>query len=184
MTSPPENNITNITKIFDRIHYHIGIAVKQHHIRQEEVEDLVADIILSVFQRTRDFDLRLSAWSIFINVVIEKEIKKFQSRKHWRKFQSVASIHDLKEDEHPLTNFYPTCELNDLERSVYFGEIRTVITTFPTELQKLCQLLLVESKIDIAERLHISNVILCREIEKIRLHLCESKIIQDFWEKF
>ncbi|MDR0610697.1 MAG: hypothetical protein LBG58_11345 [Planctomycetaceae bacterium] len=87
--SPPENNIT---QIFDRIHYHIGIAVKQHHIRQEEIEDLVADIILAVFQRTLDFDIRLSAWSTFINVVIEKEIKKFRSRKRWRKFQRAASI--------------------------------------------------------------------------------------------
>jgi RNA polymerase sigma factor (sigma-70 family) len=174
----------NITKMFDRIHYHIGIAVKQHHLRQEEVEDLVADIILSVFQRTRDFDLRLSAWSTFINVVIEKEIKKFRSRKRWRKFQSVASIHDLKEDEHPLTNFYPTCELNDQERSVFFDEIRNVIATLPEELQTICQLLPVDSKIEIAKRLHISNVILCREIKKIRLHLCESKIIQAFFKKF
>ncbi|MDR2755571.1 MAG: hypothetical protein LBC20_07665, partial [Planctomycetaceae bacterium] len=39
----------------------IGIAVKQHHIRQEEIDDLVADIVLEVFQRTHDFDLRLSA---------------------------------------------------------------------------------------------------------------------------
>lgn len=179
--SPSENNIT---KIFDRIHYHIGIAVKQHHIRHEEVEDLVADIILAVFQRTRDFDLRLSAWSTFINVVIEKEIKKFRSRKRWRKFQRVASIHDLKEDEHPLTNFYPTYELNEIEYFVFLGEIRSVIKKLPEELQKLCQLLLVESKINIAERLHISNVLLCREIEKIRLHLNESKIIQDFLEKF
>jgi RNA polymerase sigma factor (sigma-70 family) len=179
--SPPENNIT---KIFDRIHYHIGITVKQHHIRQEEIEDLVSDIVLAVFQRTGDFDFRLAAWSTFINVVIEKEIKKFLSRKRWRKFQSVASIHDLKEDEHPLTNFYPTYELNDQERSVFFGEIRNVLATLPEELQKLCQLLSVESKIDITERFHISNVILCREIEKIRLHLCESKIIQDFLENF
>jgi RNA polymerase sigma factor (sigma-70 family) len=156
--SPPENNIT---KIFDRIHYHIGIAVKQHHLRQEEVEDLVADIILSVFQRTRDFDFRLSAWSTFINVVIEKEIKKFLSRKRWRKFQSVTSIHDLTEDEHPLTNFYPTYELNDQERSVFFGEIRSVLATLPEELQTICQLLSVDSKIEIAERLHISNVIIC-----------------------
>jgi RNA polymerase sigma factor (sigma-70 family) len=179
--SLPDNNIT---KIFDRIHYHIGIAVKQHHLRQEEIEDLVADIVLAVFQQTRNFDLRLSAWSTFINVVIEKEIKKFRSRKRWRKFQSVASIHDLEENEHPLTNFYPTSELNDQERSVFFGEIRNVFATLPEELQKLCQLLLVESKIDIIERLHISNVILCREIKKIRLHLCESKIIQAFFKKF
>jgi hypothetical protein len=116
--------------------------------------------------------------------VIEKEINKFRSRKRWRKFQYVASIHDLKEDEHPLTNFYPTYELNDQERFVFFDEIRNVIATLPEELQKLCQLLLVESKINIAEQLHISNVILCREIEKIRLYLCESKIIQDFWENF
>jgi RNA polymerase sigma factor (sigma-70 family) len=178
---PPENNIT---QIFDRIHYHIGIAVKQHHIRQEEIEDLVADIILAVFQRTRDFDLRLSAWSTFINVVIEKEIKKFRSRKRWRKFQRAASIHELKEDEHPLTNFYPTYELNDQERVVFFDEIRNVIATLPKELQTICQLLLVDSKIEIAKRLHLSNVLLCREIKKIRLHLSESQIIQEFFDKF
>jgi hypothetical protein len=74
--------------------------------------------------------------------------------------------------------------LNDQERSVFFGEIRNVLATLPEELQKLCQLLLVESKIDIAEQLHISNVILCREIKKIRLHLRESKIIQEFFDEF
>jgi RNA polymerase sigma factor (sigma-70 family) len=179
--SPPENNIT---KLFNRIHYHINVAVKQHHIRQDEVEDLVADIVLAVIQRTHDFDLRLAAWSTFLNVVIEKEIKKFRSRKRWRKFQRVASIHDLKEDEHPLTNFYPTYELNDQERSVFFSEIHNVIATLPEELQKLCQLFSVDSKIEIAERLHISNVILYREIEKIRLHLCKSKIICDYLENF
>jgi RNA polymerase sigma factor (sigma-70 family) len=179
--SVPENNIT---KIFNRIHYHIGIAVKQHHIRQEEIEDLVADIVLAVFQQTRDFDFRLAAWSTFLNAIIEREIKRFRSRKRWRKFQSVTSIHDLTEDEHPLTNFYLTYELNDQERSVFFGEIRNVIATLPEELQTICQLLPVDSKIEIAKRLRISNVILCREIKKIRFHLRESKIIQEFFDEF
>jgi RNA polymerase sigma factor (sigma-70 family) len=179
--SVPENNIT---KIFNRIHYHIGIAVKQHHIRQEEIEDLVADIVLAVFQQTHDFDFRLAAWSTFLNAIIEREIKRFRSRKRWRKFQQVASIHDLTEDEHPLTNFYPTYELNDQERAVFFDEIRSAIATLPKELQTICQLLLVNSKIEIAKRLHISNVILSREIKKIRLHLRESKIIQEFFDEF
>jgi hypothetical protein len=90
----------------------------------------------------------------------------------------------LEEEEHPLTNFYPTYELNDQERFVFFGEIRSVIATLPNELQKVCRLLLVDSRSNITERLHISNDRLYREIEKIRFYLSESKIIQDFFENF
>jgi RNA polymerase sigma factor (sigma-70 family) len=182
--SLPENNRTNITNMFNRIHYHIGITVKQHHLRQEEIEDLVADIVLAVLQQTHDFDFRLAAWSTFLNTIIEREIKRFRSRKRWRKFQRVASIHDLTEDEHPLTNFYPTYELNDQERSVLFGEIRNVIATLPEELQKICQLLWVDSKNEIAERLEIQPGTLSKKIDQIAFLLSESKIIQEFLENF
>jgi hypothetical protein len=67
---------------------------------------------------------------------------------------------------------------------VFLGEICSVIATLPEELQKLCQLLLIDSKTNIVERLHISNVTFYREIEKIRLFLSESKIIQDFFKNF
>jgi RNA polymerase sigma factor (sigma-70 family) len=174
----------NITEIFSRIDYHTTLAVKRRLIRAQEVDDLQQDIIIALFIRVNDFNPNLAAWSTFINVVIESEIKQFRLRKRWQKHQEFISVHELEDDEHPLINFYPTYELNDQEPLVFLGEIRSVIATLPEELQKLCQLLLIDSKTNIVERLHISSVTFYREIEKIRLFLGESKIIQDFFKNF
>jgi RNA polymerase sigma factor (sigma-70 family) len=142
----------NITEIFSRINYHTTLVVKRRLIRAQEVDDLQQDIIIALFIRVNDFNPNLAAWSTFINVVIESEIKQFRLRKRWQKHQEFVSVHELEEDEHPLTNFYPTYELNDQERFVFWGEIRNVIATLSEELQKLCQLLLIGSKINIVER--------------------------------
>jgi hypothetical protein len=58
MMPSPENNIT---AILDRIHYHIGTVLKQHHIRLQEVDDLQQDIIVALFIRVKDFNPQLAA---------------------------------------------------------------------------------------------------------------------------
>jgi RNA polymerase sigma factor (sigma-70 family) len=173
----------NITEMFDRIDYHTAIAIKRHLVHPQELDDLQQDIILAIFIRAKGFDPFQSAWSTFLNMIIESEIKHFRLRKRWRKYQAFVCVDDLEEDEHPLTNFYPTSELNELERHVFFGEIRHVIDVLPPELRKICQLLWICSKVKIAARLKMETGTLSKQIEKIRFLLNESKVIQDFFEK-
>ncbi|MDR1268711.1 MAG: hypothetical protein LBK82_04235 [Planctomycetaceae bacterium] len=95
----------NITEIFSRINYHTTLAVKRRLIRAQEVDDLQQDIIIALFIRANDFNPNLAAWSTFINVVIESEIKQFRLRKRWQKNQEFVSVHELEDDEHPRLLF-------------------------------------------------------------------------------
>jgi RNA polymerase sigma factor (sigma-70 family) len=174
----------NITEIFSRIDYHTSIAVKRRLIRQQDIDDVQQDIIVSVFRRVKDFDPCRAAWSTFLNTIIESEIRQFLLRKCWLKHREFVSVHDLEENEQPLTNFYPTYELNEIEYFVFLNEIRNVIKKLPNELREICQLLQCDAKIEVAQYLKIKKSVLSKKINQIAVVLSESKIIQDFFEKF
>jgi DNA-directed RNA polymerase specialized sigma24 family protein len=174
----------NVTEMFSRIDYHISTAVKRRLIRPQDIDDVQQDIIVAMFRRVKDFDSCRATWSTFLNTIIESEIRQFRLRKRWFKHQEFVSVHDLEEDEQPLTNFYPTYELNEIEYVVFLGEIRNVIKKLPKELRKICHLLQSDAKIEVANRLKIDSCVLSKKINQIAIRLSESKIIQEFFEKF
>jgi DNA-directed RNA polymerase specialized sigma24 family protein len=171
----------DIMVVFERIDYHLALALKRYHIHRNEIDDLRQDIVLAVLIRSHEFDSTLASWTTFLNMVIESEIKYFRYKKRWQKNQSFVSIDDLTENEHPLTNFYPACELNDLERRVFFSEIRSVIDALPEILREICQFLPTFTPFEIAGRLQIPRKILKHHLKNIQRLLNESKIIQEFF---
>ena len=174
----------DLVEMFERIDFHIAYAIRKHQVLEREVEDLRQDLIVAIFVRGQKFDPALSAWATFLNNVIELELRQFRLKKRWRKHQAFEDIDEIEEEDHPMTNFYPTYELNEIERHAFFGEIQTVIDALPENLQQICRLLRFHSKAETAERLRMLTGTLARQIKKIRLLLEESKIIQDFFENF
>jgi RNA polymerase sigma factor (sigma-70 family) len=170
----------DVNEMLDRVAYHLGIAKRRCVVRGQDACDLQQDIFLAVFTRVSDFDSCRASWSTFLNMIIEVEIKRFRLRKRWRKYQPFICFDELSELEHPLTNFYPSGELNDLERHIFWHEFNMDIDKLPDRLREICVLLKRHSKSQTASKLQIPNSNLYRQIERIRNLLKKSKVISDF----
>ncbi|MDR0392410.1 MAG: hypothetical protein LBH59_10920, partial [Planctomycetaceae bacterium] len=133
--SPTEIDIDDV---ISRIDYLVLLAVRRCVVRCDDADDLRQDIFIALFNRVQKFDSRLSSWSTFINMIIESEIQHFCLSKRWRKNQTFSSIDDLTESEHPLTNFYPICDLNDQERFFFWHEFDDAIKKLPEAVREIC----------------------------------------------
>lgn len=174
----------NVQEMFHRIDYHLKVAIKRRYVHFRDVDDLKQDLVLAVFTRCEQFDPSKSAWSTFLNNVLEMEIRQFRLKKRWRKNQVFENIDDLEEEDHPLTNLYPTRELNEQERHVFHGEIGCVIEGLPERLKTICLLLRFHSKRQTAKLLRIQSATFSKHLHKIREFFDESPVIRDYFEKF
>ncbi|MDR2761474.1 MAG: hypothetical protein LBB88_02600 [Planctomycetaceae bacterium] len=175
--SPSEIDINVLTS---RIDYHLSRALKRRAVCYQDILDLRQDIVLVLFTRACEFDSRRASWSTFMNMLIETEIKRFRSRKRYRKYQSFASLDDLPESEHPKTNLYPSSELNDLERRLFCIELDEAIEKLPKDFRDICRYLKRFPKLVTAMRLNIPAYKLSLQIRKLRCLFRESKIFRDF----
>ncbi|MDR2345461.1 MAG: hypothetical protein LBE18_05290 [Planctomycetaceae bacterium] len=162
------------------INYHLSRALKHRAVCYQDILDLRQDIVLVLFKRTCEYDSSRAAWSTFMNMIIETEIKRFRSRKRYRKYQSLASLDDLPESKHPKTNLYPSSELNDLERRLFCIEFDEAIEKLPEKFRDICRNLKCYPKLVTAMRLNIPAYKLSLQIRKLRCLLRDSKIFRDF----
>jgi RNA polymerase sigma factor (sigma-70 family) len=170
----------NIDELLSRIDYRVSLAVRRGVVCYQDAADLRQDIFLALFSRIQDFDSRLSSWATFTNMIIESEIRQFRLQKRWRKYQPFASIDNITETEHPLTNFYPTNELNDIERELFWREFDNALDKLPSDVHEICQELKRCPKVIIAAKLNVPVCKLSRQINKIRRLFETTKIFRDF----
>jgi len=155
-------------------------AVRRRFVRIADCEDLRQDVFVTIFMEIEQYDTRRSAWTTFLATLIQSELHRFRLKKRWIKHQVCESIHDLEEEEHPLTNNYPMSELNDIERVVFCGEIQQAISELPDELQMICQKLLLSSQRQAAQELCMRPKLLSQKISQIRKLFSDSKIVRDY----
>jgi RNA polymerase sigma factor (sigma-70 family) len=170
----------DISELLSRIDCNLSIALRRRVICYSDILDLRQDIVLALFSRACEFDPRRASWTTFMSMIIETEIKRFRSRKRWRKYQSFASLDDLSECEHPTTNLYPTSELNDLERHLFCIEFDDAIETLPKSFRDICCYLKRFPKSTTALRLKIPAYKLSLQLRKLRWLFRESKVFRDF----
>ncbi len=177
-------NEIDVQELFARVDYHLKVAINRRYVSFREADDLKQDLILAAFVKCEYFDPSKSAWSTFLNNVLEREVRQFRLRKRWRKNQVFENIEDVEEEDHPLTNLYPTYELNDAERHVFFSEIMTEVERLPERMKKICLLLCLHTKARTAELLRMKDTNLSKQLHKIRELFDESPIIRDYFENF
>jgi RNA polymerase sigma factor (sigma-70 family) len=155
-------------------------ALKRRFIFIPDLDDLRQDVFVTVIVGAEQYDARRASWPTFLATLIQSEIHRFRLKKRWFKHTTCESIHDLEEEDHPLTNNYLASELNDIERAVFLDEVRQAVHELPDELQLLCRLLFYSSKAQIADQLGLEARLLSQKIKKIRKLLTDSKIIRDY----
>ncbi|HBT77296.1 MAG TPA: hypothetical protein DEB39_10335 [Planctomycetaceae bacterium] len=155
-------------------------ATRRCFVRFHECDDLTQDVFIAVFEATKRYDSARATWETFLATLIQSEIHRFRLKKRWMKHQFCESVDNLEEEDHPLTNLYPSSELNDVERIVFLGEVRQAVGELPDELQTICHMLFRFSKTQAADRLGMGKKLLSQKIARIRELLGESKIIQDY----
>ena len=152
-------------------------AARRHFVRIADCDDLRQDVFIAVFTGVDLYYAKRSSWPTFMATLIQSEIHRFRLKKRWLKHQVCESIHDI--EDHPLTNNYPSSELNDIERIVFHGEIRQAVKNLPSNLRKICQMLLKYSNAQAAERLGMELQLLDYKILQIRKVFFVSKFTRD-----
>lgn len=155
-------------------------ATRRCFVRFHECDDLAQDVFIAVFEATERYDATRASWETFLATLIQSEIHRFRLKKRWLKHRFCESIENLEEKDHPLTNLHPTTELNDVERSVFLGEIRQAVDELPADLQTICRMLFRYSKSQVADLLGLESKLLSQKIAKIRRLLGGSKVIRDY----
>ena len=173
-------NDLNIKETLDQIDLLLHNATKRRFVRIDDHDDLRQDAFVAVFTGTQYYDARRASWSTYLATLIQSEIHRFRLKRRWQKHTTCESIHDLEEEDHPLSNNYLASELNDIEQSVFLDEIRQAVHELPDELQSICRLLFHSSKAQTADLLGLEARLLSQKIKKIRKLLTESKIIRDY----
>lgn len=170
----------NIKETLDQIDFLLQNATRRCFVPIADQDDLRQDAFIAVFTGTWQYDAKRASWPTFLATLIQSEIHRFRLKKRWQKHTTCESIHDLEEEDHPLSNNYLASELNDVERSVFLDEIRQAVHELPDELQSICRLLFHSSKAQTADLLGLEARLLSRKIKKIRKLFTESKIIRDY----
>ena len=173
----------NIKETLVQIDLLLHNATKRRFVHVADCDDLRQDVFIAVFTGIKCYDARRSSWPTFLAMIIQSEIHRFRLKRRWMKHRACESIHDLEEEDHPLTNYYPTSELNDVERNAFLGEVHQAMTELPDDLQTICRVLLTSSKAKAADTLGLEAKTLSEKIACIRQRLFESKIIQDYLKK-
>ena len=176
--APNEIVIDDVIRVID---FHLRKLVKRHIFRNEECDDIRQDIIVAVYENCASFDPELSSWLTFVNMIVLRELKRQRLQKRWRKHQNIMSLEEIEPEEEPLTNFYPTYVLNEVELHAFLGEIRDTIRTFPEKSRTVCKWLSLYSKREVALRLNMEPSELSREITKIRQLFKRSKVFADLF---
>ena len=154
-------------------------ATRRRFVRMADCDDLRQDVFIAVFTGFELHDARRSSWPTFMATIIQSEINRFRLKKRWLKHCACESIHDLDEEDHPLTNNYPSSELNDIERIVFHKEIREAVEKLPDDLRKICRMLFIASKAKTADRLNMDPQLLNYKIAQIRRVLFVSKFTRE-----
>jgi len=170
----------NIKETLFQIDLLLHNAARRRFVRIADCEDLRQDVFIAVFMGTEQYDARRASWPTFLATIIQSEIHRFRLKKRWMKHCVCESIHDLEEEDHPLTNNYPSSELNDIERIVFRSEIRQAVGELPDELRTICRMLFTSSKAKTADLLGVEPKVLSQKISRIRKLFFESKIVQDY----
>jgi len=155
-------------------------ATRRGFVRMADCDDLRQDIFIAVVKGINQYDVSRASWPTFLATIIQSEIHRFRLKKRWMKHCACESIHDLEEEDHPLTNDYPVSELNDVEQVVFRSEIRQAVAELPDDLQTICQLLTTMPQAQIADMLGIEPQIVSQKVSQIRKLLFDSKIVQDY----
>ena len=155
-------------------------GIMRRFVRIADYEDLRQNVFVAIFTEAEQYDAGRSTWPTFLASLIQSELHRFRLKKRWLKHQVGESIHDLEDEDHPLTNNYPMSELNDVERVVFCGEIRQAISELPGELQAVCQKLLLSSQRQAAQELCMKPKLLSQKISQIRKLFSDSKIVRDY----
>jgi RNA polymerase sigma factor (sigma-70 family) len=172
-------NDLNVKETLVQIDLLLHNAARRRFVRIADCDDLRQDVFIAVFTGVERYDAKRSSWPTFMATIIPSEIHRFRLKKRWLKHQACESIHDLDEEEHPLTNNYPTSELNDIERIVFHGEIRQAVTKLPHDLQVICRMLFTSSKAKTADLLGMEPQFLDYKISQIRKLFFVSKFTRD-----
>jgi len=154
-------------------------AARRHFVRIADYDDLRQDVFVAVFTKIELYDARRSSWPTFMATIIQSAIHRFRLKKRWIKHRACESIHDLDEEDHPLTNNYPMSELNDVERIVFHKEIRQAVEKLPRDLRKICRMLFTTSKAKTARRLGMETQFLDYKLLQIRKVFFVSKFTCD-----
>ena len=170
-------NDLNVKETLIQIDLLLHNAARRHFVRIADCDDLRQDVFISVFTGVDLYDAKRSSWPTFMATLIQSEIHRFRLKKRWLKHQVCESIHDL--EDHPLTNNYPTSELNDIERIVFYGEIRQAVEKLPDDLQKICRLLFTTSKMKAAALLEMDHQMLNYKLSQIRRMFFVSKFVRE-----
>jgi len=154
-------------------------ATRRRFVRMADCDDLRQDVFIAVFTGFELHDARRSSWPTFMATIIQSEINRFRLKKRWLKHCACESIHDLDEEDHPLTNNYPSSELNDIERIVFRKEIREAVKNLPSDLRKICQMLFTTTKAKTARRLKMDRQMLNYKLSQIRKVFFVSKFTRE-----
>jgi RNA polymerase sigma factor (sigma-70 family) len=173
-------NDLNVKETLYQIDLLLHNAARRRFVRIVDCDDLRQDVFIAVFTGTERYDAGRSSWPTFLATIIQSEIHRLRLKKRCMKHSPCGNIHDLEEEDHPLTNVYPSSELNDVERIVFRGEIRQAVGELPGELQTICRLLFTSSKVQAADLLGMEPKLLSQKISRIRRLLMESNIIRDY----
>ena len=172
-------NELNVKETLVQIDLLLHNAARRRFVRIADCDDLRQDVFLAVFTGVERYDSMRSTWPTFLATIIQSEINRFRLKKRWLKHCAGESIHDLDEADHPLTNNYPSSELNDIEQIVFRKEIRQAVKNLPPNLRKICQMLLRYPNAQAAKLLGMELQLLDYKISQIRKVFFVSKFTRD-----
>lgn len=178
--------IPNVTDRFttDLIRKTATELVDEGTFPKSELDDVVQDLTLALFEQASNFDVGRGTWSTFVKNVVQRSaisLRRHQGAERRNAQRDVGSLNDLINDEDGQLTELGSTVGEDEYRSGLGQEYRshtdevdmaldfqTVIASLPDELREVAQRLQHQSLAEIARDLDIPRTTLAFRIGKIR----------------